>query len=61
MGELAATRWHVPYLSIYRDLCEPECPIYAAENVPLLFDDNHFTVPASVLFVARVRQAGQIP
>jgi peptidoglycan/LPS O-acetylase OafA/YrhL len=61
MDGIAATRWHVPYISVYRDLCTPQCPIYAAEDVPLLFDDNHFTAAASVLLVSKVRAEGQLP
>jgi peptidoglycan/LPS O-acetylase OafA/YrhL len=51
MANLAETRWHVPYISIYQNLCKPTCPLYAAPGVPILFDTSHFTAEGSVLLV----------
>jgi peptidoglycan/LPS O-acetylase OafA/YrhL len=50
MANLAETRWHIPYISIYQNLCTPACPLYAAPGVPILFDSNHFTTEGSVFF-----------
>jgi hypothetical protein len=61
MAELARTRWHVPYISIYRALCKPDCPVYAADSVPLLFDRNHLQAEASVLLAEDIRANGQLP
>jgi hypothetical protein len=60
MADLANTRWHIPYVSIYQDLCTPMCPLYAAPGVPLLFDSNHFTAEGSVLLARRMVANKQI-
>jgi hypothetical protein len=51
MANLAQTSWHVPYISIYQNLCKPTCPLYAAPGIPILFDTSHFTAEGSVLLV----------
>jgi peptidoglycan/LPS O-acetylase OafA/YrhL len=60
MSELATTRWEVPYVSVYKDLCKPLCPVSAGVGVPLLFDTDHFTAPASMRFADIVRENGEI-
>jgi len=61
MGELARSRWHVPYISIYDDLCRPTCPVFAQASVPLLFDGSHMTAEGSVLLAKAIRANGQLP
>jgi len=56
----AALRWHVPYLSMFRDLCTPECLLYSDAGSPILFDNNHFTAQGSILFVRRMIASGEL-
>ena len=60
MAALARTRWHVAYVSVFQDLCRPDCPLYAQPGVPLLFDSNHFTQAGSVLMAQRMREGGEL-
>ncbi|MDP9051142.1 MAG: hypothetical protein M3O31_10570 [Acidobacteriota bacterium] len=60
MASLAATQWRVPYISIYQYLCTPACPLYAAPDVPLLFDSHHFTAAGATL-MARAMFAHRLP
>jgi hypothetical protein len=60
MAAAAATRWHVPYVSIFRDLCTPECLLYSGRDAPILFDSNHFTSQGSILFVRRMIANGEL-
>ncbi len=55
MAALAQTRWHVPYISVYKDLCEPQCPVYAAPLVPLLLDGDHLTAAGSILLAKAIQ------
>jgi peptidoglycan/LPS O-acetylase OafA/YrhL len=51
LQQMAASVWHVPYVSLYKALCQDEtCAEYAdsAHNIPLLTDTDHFTEPGSV-------------
>jgi peptidoglycan/LPS O-acetylase OafA/YrhL len=61
MAQLARSRWHVPYISIYDDLCQPDCPVYAGDSVPLLFDQNHLTADGATLLAKAIRANGQLP
>lgn len=59
---LARDTWHVPYLSIYDDLCTPAaCPALAAPGIPLLFDTHHFTPEGSLLLAQSIRAHHQLP
>jgi peptidoglycan/LPS O-acetylase OafA/YrhL len=60
MAGLADTRWHIPYISIYQNLCTPDCPFFAAPGAPLLFDSNHFTAAGSILFVRTIAVKKQL-
>ncbi len=60
-AKLARERWHVPYISEYEDLCTPECPLYAAPGVPLMFDTHHLTVEGATLFARTMIAKGQLP
>ncbi len=75
LAALARDAWHVPYISMYENLCgdqvemaaraQPEtsagCPIYAAPHVPLLFDTDHLTPEGSVLLARTIQSNGQLP
>ncbi len=61
MAELAQSRWHVSYISFFDNLCHPECPVYATDLVPLLFDMDHMTSEGSILFARSIRAHGELP
>jgi len=61
MAGLALTQWQVPYISVYQDLCRPECPLYAAPGVPLLFDSHHFTAQGATLMANAIFKYHQLP
>lgn len=61
MATRALTQWRVPYISIYRDLCTPACPLYAAPEVPLLFDSHHFTAAGATLLANAIFIHHQLP
>jgi SGNH domain (fused to AT3 domains) len=43
------------YLSVYSALCDPQCAIWANEQVPLQFDYGHLTREGSMLLAFRLR------
>jgi hypothetical protein len=55
MAELARTRWHVGYISVFDTLCKPACPLFANSTVPLLFDGGHLTTEGSILLMDAMR------
>jgi hypothetical protein len=61
MKELARTRWHVSYISFFDNLCQPDCPVYATDLVPMLFDQDHMTSGGSILFARSIRARGELP
>lgn len=61
MAAAARSVWHVPYISIYDDLCTPACPIFAAKDVPLDFDNNHLTAEGSIRLARAIRDRNQLP
>jgi peptidoglycan/LPS O-acetylase OafA/YrhL len=62
MAELARTQWHVPYISIFDDLCKPSCPAYAGPQAPMMFDERgHMTEDGAILLARAVRANGQLP
>jgi hypothetical protein len=71
MAELAQTRWHVSYVSVYSDLCgqrtEMEkasadgCPVYAPDGSPLLFDSNHLSAGGSDMLARAMLAKHEIP
>jgi peptidoglycan/LPS O-acetylase OafA/YrhL len=44
----------IEYASAYRALCHPECEVWAAADVPIQFDDDHFTREGSAYIVKRL-------
>ena len=75
LAAIVRNRWHLPYISVYEDLCaaQPEmvaraqletsigCPAYAAPGVPILFDTDHFTPAGSILYASAIRARNQLP
>ena len=62
MAALARDKWHVPYISIYADLCGGgACPLYGAPGVPLEFDTDHLTAAGSELLARAIRERHQVP
>ncbi len=63
MAALAASKWHVPYVSLYRTVCPAEsCAEYldAAHTKPLLFDSNHLTAEAAQIVIAQLASRGAL-
>jgi peptidoglycan/LPS O-acetylase OafA/YrhL len=57
MRNLAESRWHVPYVSLYQATCESDrCLEYADEKngIPLLKDGDHLSEDGSRLLVRRL-------
>jgi peptidoglycan/LPS O-acetylase OafA/YrhL len=55
LEDLARNRWHVPYVSFFEEFCHPDCPLYAAPQVPLTFDSQHLTLAGSAMVAEAVR------
>jgi hypothetical protein len=75
LQQIAVNQWKVRYVSEFDDLCNPGmasqiqsdlwtstgCPVYASPGVPLLFDADHLTPQASILFAKSLRNRQQLP
>jgi peptidoglycan/LPS O-acetylase OafA/YrhL len=61
MATLARDVWHVPYISIYDDLCKPACPLFADDHIPILGDGNHLSPSGSYQLAQAIRAANQLP
>ncbi len=71
MRSLARDQWHVPYISLFDDLCQPQvvhgspnalgCPLYAAPGIPLLYDTDHLSPAGALLFAHIIDQRHQLP
>jgi peptidoglycan/LPS O-acetylase OafA/YrhL len=44
----------VDYVSAYKALCDPDCDVWADTNVPVQFDDDHFTRQGSAYLAKRM-------
>jgi peptidoglycan/LPS O-acetylase OafA/YrhL len=63
MQQLAATTWHVPYISLYDEICNAgRCLEYAdsADKVPLMGDDNHLSTLGASFVVQRLVDKGKL-
>ncbi len=63
MQQLAASTWHVPYISLYREICgDGSCLEYAdaAHKVPLMSDTNHLSMPGAAFVVRRLVDKGEL-
>jgi peptidoglycan/LPS O-acetylase OafA/YrhL len=63
MQSLAESTWHVPYISLYKAICNADgCTEYAdaAHDVPLVNDSGHFNDMGSALIVRRLIDRGEL-
>ena len=63
MQTMAATTWHVPYISLYQAICNNEgCVDYAdaAHDIPLMNDIGHFNEFGSALVARRLIDRGEL-
>jgi peptidoglycan/LPS O-acetylase OafA/YrhL len=63
MQSLAATQWHVPYVSLYQATCSGgACTEYAdlAHDVPLMNDADHLNEPGSDLIARRLKDRSEV-
>lgn len=63
MQQIAATTWHVPYISLYKQICDAHgCLEYAdaARKLPLMWDDNHLSAPGASFVVRRLLDKGEL-
>jgi hypothetical protein len=64
MQSLADRVWHVPYVSLYREICGADgCAEYAdaAHTIPMTGDTNHLTATGASLVVRRLVEKGELP
>ena len=57
MQRIAATSWHVPYISLYQEICGAEgCTEYAdaAHKIPLMTDTDHLSRLGASFVVQRI-------
>jgi len=62
MRKIDATTWHVPYISLYKEICSTNtCLEYAdpARKLPLMGDDNHLSAPGASFVVQRLIDNGE--
>lgn len=63
MQRMATTRWHVPYISLYREICPGStCREYAdvAHTIPLMGDTNHLSGPGASFIVQGLFEKGEL-
>jgi peptidoglycan/LPS O-acetylase OafA/YrhL len=63
MQHMSASIWHVPYISLYREICGPDgCLEYAdaAHKIPLMGDDNHLSPLGASIVVQRLVDKGEL-
>jgi hypothetical protein len=63
MQNMAATNWHVPYVSLYQTICNGDnCLEYAdsAHEVPMMNDEDHLNESGSGLVVRRLVERGEL-
>jgi peptidoglycan/LPS O-acetylase OafA/YrhL len=63
MRSTAKNIWHVPYISLYREICATdECAEYAdtAHKIPLMSDTNHLSEMGAAFVVRRLVEKGEL-
>lgn len=63
MQRMATSRWHVPYISLYREICGAEgCTEYAdaAHKIPLMTDTDHLSRLGAFFVVRRLVEKGEL-
>ncbi len=64
MQNLALNTWHVPYVSLYREICGSQgCIEYAdaARTIPLMYDTDHLNFAGAETVVRDLIGKGQLP
>ena len=74
MARLVTDQWHAQYISAFANLCGRSqegggqpfalvsgCPVFAGNEVPIVFDTHHFTPEGSLLYAQTMRARGQMP
>jgi peptidoglycan/LPS O-acetylase OafA/YrhL len=64
MQSLAKDKWHVPYISLYQEICGVEgCLEYAdaAHRMPMMEDTNHLSQLGASFVVRRLVEKGELP
>ena len=63
MQSMSASTWHVPYISLYREICGSEsCVEYAdtASRIPLMGDENHLNRFGASFVVRHLVEKGEL-
>jgi hypothetical protein len=63
MQSMDANTWHIPYISLYKAICDQQgCIEYAdsAHEIPLMRDGDHFTEYGSAFIVKRLISFGEL-
>jgi hypothetical protein len=63
MRRRADSTWHVPYISLYREICGADgCAEYAdpGHEIPLMGDTNHLSGPGASVVVERLVAKGEL-
>ena len=63
MQQMAASTWHIPYISLYEEICGADrCLEYAdaAHRIPIMGDDNHLSEPGATFVVQRLVDNGKL-
>ena len=64
MQSMAKNFWHVPYISLYREICSAEgCAEFAdaAHRIPMMGDANHLSLSGAEFVVRRLVEKGELP
>jgi hypothetical protein len=64
MQSMARNIWHVPYISLYREICGGRgCAEYvdAAHTIPMMGDANHLSPFGAEFVVRRLVEKGELP
>jgi peptidoglycan/LPS O-acetylase OafA/YrhL len=64
MQSLAKNTWHVPYISLYQEICGADgCLEYAdaAHRMPMMEDTNHLSPLGASFVVRRLVEKGELP
>jgi len=63
MQSMAASTWHIPYVSLYQEICGADgCAEYAdaAHKIPMMGDDNHLSAPGASVVVQGLVDKGEL-
>jgi len=63
MQQIAVSTWHVPYISLYQEICSADgCAEYAdaAHKIPMMGDDNHLSALGASVVVQHLVDKGKL-